>query len=275
MRTQEISNEIKKQVIYRYQVLGYGQIKSGQPFGISDYIVKKILQEAKIPIRNFSQATTVSNKNRAISINHSYFDSENANMAYILGLLASDGTVRKDKNEIKLTLQAEDETFLNCIKTELGYEGTVKTYTTQQGYSHSTLTFTSERIKKKLAEYNIVPSKTYSFTFPAQLQRKYWLDFFRGYFDGDGTICQAGPALRFSLCSHTKNVLEVFLTFFEEEYGVKKVNIYTREDGLYYFQYSTTATKQIYSFLYPKNCLCLPRKYHKYTDLMNKFSTRL
>lgn len=268
MRIQDISFETKKKIIYRYVELGYGQIKSGQPFGIGVRHVKQILQEAKIPIRNYSQAATISNKNRAKKINHNYFDKESENMAYILGLLASDGTVRKKTNEIKLTLQSLDLEILEKIKKELEYEGTIKTYTTKAGHSNSSLAFTSEKIKKSLSKYNIVPNKTISFTFPAQLQRKYWRDFFRGYFDGDGTICIAGQGLRTLLCSKTKNILEVFISFFEEEYNIPKVNIYEREDGLYYFQYSTKATKRFFEAFYYDNCLCLKRKYEKFKNLV-------
>lgn len=277
MRTVNVPQDIKDKIIYNYNVLGYGQIKSGASFGCGPHIVKSILREVNIPIRDFSHAATISNKNRAIGINHNYFDYESPNMAYILGLLASDGSVGKETNIIKLTLQAVDESFLQIIKEELEYEGEIKTYITKQGFSNSTLQFTSEKIKRTLATYNIVPSKTYTFQFPAKLQRKYWRDFFRGYFDGDGTICTAGDALRLSMISYLPNVLEVFINFFFEDYNIPKVNIQIREKENinYYFQYSTNAVRQFYKALYYDNCLCLPRKYDKFTELVNKFSTRL
>ena len=39
---------------------------------------------------------------RKYLVNDNYFDIENERMAYLLGFLASDGTVRKNSNEIKL-----------------------------------------------------------------------------------------------------------------------------------------------------------------------------
>lgn len=276
VRTKDIPQNIKNEVINRYSVLGYGQIKTGQPWGYSVNLVKDILHEANIPIRNFSQAASQSNKNRAIQINHNYFEIETPNMAYLLGFIASDGTVRKDINEVKITLSAEDADFLQTIANELEYKGRIKTYTTQEGFSNSTLAFTSAQIKQSLAKYNIIPNKTYSFTFPTNLQRKYWRDFFRGYFDGDGTICQAGDALRLSICSYMVNILEIFIIFFAEEYNIPKVNIREKDNNHnYYFQYSTNAVREFYKVLYYDNCLCLPRKYEKFTELVNKFSTRL
>ena len=274
MRINNVPLDIKEQIVYRYSVLGYGQIKSGQPWGYGADLVKKILQEAKVPIRNFSQAASKSNKNRAIEINHDYFDIESPNMAYLLGFIASDGTVRKEINEIKITLCSEDVDFLQVIANELGYKGRIKTYTTKEGFSNSTLAFTSEKIKKTLATYNIVPNKTYNFVFPSHLSRKYWRDFFRGYFDGDGTVCKIGDGLRLSLCSYTDNILKTFLVFFEEEYGIPMVNIRRKENN-YYFQYSTNAVRGFYQAFYYDGCLYLPRKHKKFEDLVNEFSTRL
>ena len=67
-------------------------------------------------------------------------------------------------------------------------------------------------------------------------------------------------------------VLEKIIDFFYEEYSIEKVSILVqmKEHPLYYFQYSTTATKKIFSILYKENCLKLPRKYFKFKELVMK-----
>lgn len=256
---------LEQKIIYRYKDLGYGLIKTGQPFGLSQGKVKKILQKNGIKIRSFSQAAIKSNKNRSIGINHFYFDEESSNMAYILGLWASDGTVRKDSNEMKLTLQENDSEILEKIAQELEYKGSIKHYITKTGYKNATLTFTSERIKKKFTEYGIIPQKTFHFVFPIHLEKKYWIDFIRGYFDGDGTISTAGAsAIRFQICSAIEETLAIIVDFLDKEYNIPPVLIQLRTDGLYYFQYSTTATKMIYKILYTPSSLYLKRKYEKF-----------
>lgn len=268
-----VDKTTKEKIVQNY-LNGMGQISSGKEFNISGYIVKKILQEYKIPIRDFAHAATVSNINRAYNINHDYFKTESSNMAYILGFLASDGTVRKNSNQIKLTLATKDREIIEKIKEELHFDGNINDYISGNGFFNSTIEFTSKEIKEDLKLYNITPQKTFTFNFPQRLNKKYWIDFIRGYFDGDGCISTAGSAIRFQICSATQNVLENIVNFLYEEYSIPKVKLYIRKglNNLYYIQYSTNPTKDIFKILYYPNCLCLDRKYKIFQNLCNEIN---
>ena len=234
-------------------------------------VVRRCLQKYGL-YRTASEAIRQSPQNqRKYLVNDNYFDIENERMAYLLGFLASDGTVRKNSNEIKLSLSSIDKDILLEFQKEVGGRP-VKDYLTQEGFETSTWAFTSEHIKKKLAEYNIVPQKTFTFSFPKNLDKKYWRDFIRGYFDGDGSISSAGSsAIRFQICSVTKEVLETIVDFFEEK-GISRACIMQtqRVHTLYYFQYSSVPTRQIYDILYYDNCWCLSRKREKYEQLLTR-----
>ena len=271
----QLSQEVIDKIIYDYTINKYGIIKTGKNNGVGERIVRKILLENKIHIRSRSEAAIVSNiQRRQFNVDDNYFSTENSNMAYLLGFLASDGTVDKKNNRIKIGLSSIDKGFLVKIKEELRYEGDILDYITSNGFSVSELTFTSQQIKNDLARYNIVPNKTFTFKFPKNLSKKYWIDFIRGYFDGDGSVSTAGEnAIRWQICSATKDVLEAIINFFYEEYQIKKVPILEQQrknNPLYYFQYSTNATKRIFSILYRENSLKLPRKYLKFKELVMK-----
>ena len=271
----QLSQEVIDKIIYDYTINKYGLIKTGKNNGVGERIVRRVLLENKIHIRSRSEAAIVSNiQRRQFNVDDNYFSTENSNMAYLLGFLASDGTVDKKNNRIKIGLSSIDKEFLVKIKEELKYEGDILNYITSNGFSVSELTFTSQQIKKDLARYNIVPNKTFNFKFPKNLNKTYWIDFIRGYFDGDGSVSTAGNnAIRWQICSATKNVLETIVDFFYEEYHIKKVSILEqprKNNTLYYFQYSTNATKEIFSILYKKNSLKLPRKYLKFKELIMK-----
>lgn len=271
----QLSQEVIDKIIYDYTVNKYGLIKTGKNNGVGERIVRRVLLENKIHIRSRGEAAIVSNiQRRQFNVNDSYFSIENSNMAYLLGFLASDGTVDKKNNRIKIGLSSIDKKFLMEIKEELKYEGDILDYITSNGFSVSELTFTSQQIKNDLARYNIVPNKTFTFKFPKNLNKKYWIDFIRGYFDGDGSVSTAGEnAIKWQICSATKDVLETIVDFFYEEYHIKKVSILEqprKNSTLYYFQYSTNAAKEIFSILYKKNSLKLPRKYLKFKELVMK-----
>lgn len=267
----KLSEEEKQIIINKYNN-GEGARAIGKNYNCGDYAVKNILRDNNIKLRTQSESTQISNKNRKkYFCNENYFKYQNENMAYILGFLAADGTVALKSNEIKISVAEKDSDILNKIKKELEYTGKVKHTTNNKGFDIATLEITCAEYKKDLATFNIIPQKTFSFTIPQALEKRYYPDFIRGYWDGDGTICTAGAhAIRASLCGAVKETLQQILNYLEEEYAIPKVTIYCRNEktSLYYFQYSTNATKKLFNVLYYKqNLLYLDRKYKKFCEL--------
>lgn len=274
MKRTQLPKETVEGILDNYVNKGFGLIKSGKEFGVGTRVVRRVLLENNIHIRSFSEAASISGVNRRIhDVNDNYFSEENHNMAYLLGFLASDGTIRKNDNSVKIGLSSVDRDFLLTIKKEIGYQGELTDYITSNGFSVSELRFTSKQIKADLAKYNIIPNKTFIYTFPKNLKREYWIDFIRGYFDGDGSVSTASSeAIRWQVCSANPDVLNTIVDFFFEEYEIPKVNLQWQEKvhRLYYIQYSTTATRKIFQILYTPNCLKLPRKYEKFKKLVMK-----
>lgn len=270
----KLTEEEKQIVIKTYTEEKKGLAACARAIGHNDInLIKKVLKEANVNIRNFSEAATVSNINRKkFLLNDMYFQTESHNMAYILGFIAADGTVRKDNNEIKITLNANDAELLEKISEELELSRPIKFFTNSKGYECCTLWFTSSQIKKDLAVYNIVPSKTFTFKFPENLKKEYWIDFIRGYFDGDGSVSTSGAhAIKWQVCAATSDVLEHIVDYFYTEYQIPKVKV--REEkrpvhNLFTICYSTNATKKIYEILYTENSMFLPRKKEKFTQLV-------
>lgn len=239
-------------------------------YHISTYILKKELRALGVHIRSRNEQNKFSPQNqRQYKVNDCFFSQQNETMAYLLGFIAADGCVYAKDNTIKIALSSVDDSFLEDIRIIMGVENPVNHYETKDGFLVSELRFRSYQMKQDLAAYNIVPRKTYSFTFPQKLKPEYYKDFIRGYFDGDGSVSTAGAnAIRWQLCSHEKDVLIHVVDFFYNN-GIDKVNIQKVKDkDLYYIQYSTRATKKIYNILYSDNCLCLPRKREKYQSLL-------
>lgn len=266
-----LSKEIEQKIIKNYNS-GMGLKASGDEFGISSYKVKTILLKYNIYCRNQSESASIQNiLRKKYFCNENFFKTQNSDMAYILGFLAADGTVRKDCNEIKITVAQKDKDILEKIKEKLEFTGPIRYATTSKGFDIATLAITCQEYKKDLAEYNIIPLKTFTFSMPEKLDRKYWIDFIRGYWDGDGTICTAGKnVIKSSLCSAHKITLEQILNFLEEYYGIPQVNIQSRKgkNPLFYFQYSINSTKKLHKALYyDDNVICLQRKKDKFNEL--------
>lgn len=239
--------------------------------------LKKFLKAEGYEIRNFSQAASISNKNRAKHKNEAFFSqvNESPNMAWLLGFIAADGTIRKDRNEIKIGLSKKDREILEKIKNVLDLETEVKDYITTQGYECSSLAWTCEQHKQDLARYSIVPNKTFVLKPPYDLKHEYWIDYIRGYFDGDGSVnfLSTNNSLRWQVCSATPEILTFILDTLENDYNIPRVSILSqprKNHELYYIQYSTNATKKIYNILYTPDSLRLERKYQTFTNLLMK-----
>lgn len=264
--------EQKEKIIDNYVNKKWGLLKSGAEFGFSKNLTKRILVENGIKIRNNSEA------HRVYSLNEEYFNYESHNMAYILGFIAADGTVREKSNEIKITLSSVDKELLEKIREELNSDRPLREYSDNNGYSKVELDFTSPIIKSKLKEYGIIPNKTYSLKPPYKLNEDFIPDYIRGYFDGDGCITRTGykgNGIEFKIVSACREILAFFEEYFNKKYNQNKSHIYTRKKEetklqLYDLRYSTNFSKELYNILYTPNSLYLKRKKEKYEQLLMK-----
>ena len=172
-------------ILDKYQA-GMSLAKLSKELGISTYKLRKILVENNIHIRSKEEQNKYSPQNqRKYYINDDYFSNLTHDNCYLLGFLAADGSIQKD-GSIKIGLSSIDEDFLKMIQKSLESNYPIREYQTKDGFNISEFVFRSEKIKSQLQNYGIVNRKTYSFEFPKNLPEQYWIDFIRGYFDGDG-----------------------------------------------------------------------------------------
>jgi intein/homing endonuclease len=107
------------------------------------------------------------------------------NLAYAAGLLASDGCLSGDGRHINLT--SKDAELINITQKILNLNAKV---TLKKGgfntYAHS-LQFSDVALFDFLCMAGIKPAKSKSIK-AVSVDERYYADFLRGYFDGDGTI---------------------------------------------------------------------------------------
>lgn len=242
---------------------------------ISTYKLKKMLLSEGIHIRSKEEQNKFSPQNqRKYKIDDEFFNKLNSTNVYLMGFLAADGSIQKDGG-IKIGLSSIDKIFLENIRTLLHSNYPIREYLTKDGFSVSEFVFRSEQIKQRLAEYGIVNNKTKILTFPYNLPKELYIDFIRGYFDGDGTFCMAGSYKRASLCGYNQQFLQSIIDILKNQYNISAVAIRKDNRGnTYYFQYSQNSAKKLYELFYKNNpILYLPRKYEKCLQLFGEIKS--
>ena len=128
---------------------------------------------------------------REFLVNDNYFDILTPRSCWLLGLLASDGSVSKNKFINISQSGKEGLRCINYIKKELEFTGPIFSYlpkiSNNKVYS---LTINSKNLVNKLKDYNIIQNKTKIFKIPQIiLSNEDFLRWFLiGYIDGDGCI---------------------------------------------------------------------------------------
>ena len=272
------TTESEKKIIELYQSgMGIFSLQKLYPYSKED--IKSILKKNNIHIRNRHEAIIARNKTGNLLENHEYFQSETRNMAWLLGFIAADGSIEKDRNVIKISLSQVDHEILEKIRKEIQLKSEVKRYMSNDGFLKSKIQWSSEQHKKDLAYYNITPQKTFTLKPPNNLNKEFVIDYIRGFWDGDGSITMCKTqynTLEWQIGSASKPILEFFVDYLYEEYGIPKVKVHSYLRGEHYWhllQYSTKASIKLYDIMYngiSKDDLYIARKKEKYDKIIQE-----
>lgn len=272
LKTDLIEQEYCKQLYL--SGTGWTQQKLADLYGVCKHSMTNFCQQKGW--KKKPQLDCPQNK-RKYNLNDNFFSNENSIMAYWLGFIAADGYCVSTTNELGIGLARIDKSHLEKFKQDLQAENPIKDYINSEGYENSKIILTSKQLRSDLATYGIVPKKTFSLEFPKNLQQEYWIDFIRGYFDGDGSVSylKNQKAIRWQICGAKRDFLQDIVNFLYEAYDIPKVKIQfqtkNRLHTLYNFQYSTHSSITLFDILYyNNNCRYLDRKYLKFKEAIQQ-----
>jgi hypothetical protein len=132
---------------------------------------------------------TPSESHRRKRVNETFFESiDTEEKAYWLGFLYADGYVN-ERGDLSVGLADRDHMHLEKLRFALNSDTSVRRYvaTTNFGtYAKARFGIRSHRLTHDLTQHGVGPAKSQRFTsiLPARVERHFW----RGFFDGDGSI---------------------------------------------------------------------------------------
>ncbi|CAM5224119.1 LAGLIDADG DNA endonuclease family protein OS=Ureibacillus acetophenoni OX=614649 GN=SAMN05877842_103170 PE=4 SV=1 [Ureibacillus acetophenoni] len=142
------------------------------------------------------EAIRSSGQPRKHKVNEDFFKVWSHEMAWVLGLFVTDGTINKSVHSI--TFAQKDERILKLIAKYMEADYVISsTYKTK---STPSLLINSREIKKDLEAMGITNNKSLTLAFPS-VPEEYLPSFIRGVIDGDGWIQDRGYVMNITTAS--------------------------------------------------------------------------
>ena len=239
----------------------------GKTYNASDRAVVSWLKRENVNIRD---------RGIISKINQTIFDNIDTEIkAYTLGLLTSDGNVQNKSSTITICLTNTDGYILEKINEELlSGLGNILVTHKEDEKPRKVLSFNGKHLKDKLAEYNIVPRKSYiikelSTKIPEELYHHY----IRGLFDGDG-VCSYETShkkkkVRIGFCGHNRDFVENYRNFLINKLDMNQTKLFNTGGC---WQCSWSSKKDLinfYNYIYKDATIFLGRKKKKISDYVN------
>ena len=223
-------------------------------YGVVDITITSLLKRHDIFIRNRSNAR------RTNQIKEDVFDTITEESAYWIGFLLADGNVYhppKRSKQLNLGLAEKDWEHLEKFKKFVG--SNKKLYYNAGGVF---ISFYSNRMVEKLAEYGIVPRKSKIAKVPEQLKnnRHFW----RGMIDGDGWVVERhDDSTILGLCG-TLDIVFGFKRFIESRAwyiaGIPDVKPHQKTECCWEVKYGGLYVRNLLNILYSSCRISLERK---------------
>lgn len=197
----------KKWLQQKYWKEQLSALKIAKICGASHSTVCDWMEKFYIPRRNKSDVMKLRWNSRKYVMDETVFEMcDTPEKAYWLGFIMADGGIDGIKSLI-VGLQIKDTNHLEKLRSFFQTDAPVRVYPNIKS-PRAILKISRQKVIKDLIQYHIIPNKTKQLKFP-EIPKKYYPDFIRGYFDGDGCICKNKcNQLRFMIYSGTKSFLK-------------------------------------------------------------------
>ena len=191
------------------------------------------------------------------------------NLAYAIGLIASDGNLSSDGRHMSLT--SGEEEMMHNFKNALNLKNIIGKYVGGKEKTHKKyfyIHFGDKVFYQFLNTLGLTPAKSRIIKH-VKIPTAYFRDFLRGLFDGDGTFYTFRDgrwpnsfSFKLSIASASIDFIKWLKESLTKHGGVK--GYIHKGDGVWNLEYVKGDTKRLFSFMYySDDILYLKRKYDK------------
>ena len=243
-------------------------------FGVSRVAVWKYCKAEKLTRRSRSEARLEAQKQSKVPqkyyhINDNFFSLWSREMAYILGLLVTDGCVSNTAcGSYRISLCLNDKELLDKVAKALDSGHKIVESRHQRGLK--IFIFGRNKIAQDLLKLGMKPRKSLDLEFP-DVPNEYLRDFIRGVFDGDGSVYFSAKGVKWALVTKFVGGSRLFIYELERklrDLGMPKRTIYEekRKNISYSFKYGHGDSVKLQELMYNNAAgqLYLERKFDRF-----------
>jgi hypothetical protein len=263
----------KRAEIVRLYLEGAPYLSLAPRFDVTRIAIRHVLVAAGIKLRS-------KQRHRTWTLNEDFFDSIATEVqAYVAGFHAADGNCYE--NEMRIELARKDRSHLQVIADLMGSNAPVIDSTRIQRDRRtgapverrfSRINFCSWRLVKQLKALGLGPNK-HARCLPPHLSPVLLGHFFRGLFDGDGSIGRVnltggGECWQVSVVGN-QEMVSALSSFLRQETGIFVPARRRPQDGTWAVQYmGNRYPKTVASRLYKDATVSLARKYSLFQQMI-------
>ena len=266
--------DFKRQLSFLYKQRGMSLAEIGKIYGCSRGAIGKQMKKLGISMRSRSQARLLARKKGKFKdipyyyINNKFFKSWSGKMAYVLGLIVTDGCISKSLHTVSLAMNERE--LLKKVKAAMGTNIPVRASRHQARLYEFNIS--RQEMVRDLLDLGLTPQKSATIEFP-DVPEEYLPHFIRGVFDGDGSVTLHGSRTRKGkvlwLQAHFCSASKSFMKSLESKLrrlGMPKQNIRVGRGTnipIYRITYGHKDSKILFEVMYRDigNGLFLERKY--------------
>ena len=241
---------------------GFNLVQVGKQIGLGKETVRYHLIKSEIKIRPRGRY-------RTCSLNESVFETLNPKSCYWIGMLLADGNIYSLKNcdSYTISYSSKDKEHVEKFKLFMGSGRKISRRErfdkrTKKWYISYELSFSSKKVYVDLISWYIEPRKSTREKVHPKL--KYNRDFWRGMFDGDGSLSINKKNRLTCYQLGSDNVINNFRDFLDSHYIKYGKICKTKVKGLYIIKISTRNNYihiyKFYNLIYKDAPVSLDRK---------------
>lgn len=198
------------------------------------------------------------------------FSEESEAAYYWAGFIAADGNI-SDKNDLYVCLHYDDTMMLEYLLKYLQSNHKISSNTDKYYRSQIGLRLNKNTVDVLKNKFNIAPRKSLIYELP-DLPNNMFKHYLRGYFDGDGSICESFSNENSITATLYTNITgsKAFIIALKDrlfvELGIK--GTLQERENVNVVKYNTNDSKKLLSFMYTNSTMYLPRKYALYNKII-------